>query len=490
MVGRLARVIGLAAKLLLRALWISTMVLVPLFGFWLASSVAAYLNATQWIALGVGLLLFPGLPIGWDLVYAWRRSKRPASRSVLTGIDRLVLRTLLVSGAFLGIMFAWQPRTAFRSLAVRGDWVLDGRHGPTATRVRSVLLGLADTLEMRWHAHTHDYGTSDTAPAPTGVTPAPVVLEPAGDAWPMPAAVDVQVTSIPADVQTSPEAVGRYLGERIGDPRRRAKAVHDYIALRLAYDYDAFARITAKDYDHVASQDAEPVFAARRGVCEGYARLFVSIGKAAGLEVAYITGFARDSQQQPPPDGSERAAVIQSLEGYGHAWNAVKLDGAWNLVDVTWDDPKDSKDPLETTYLLTPAAAFGYQHFPDDAAWQLVAAPITPGDFVRQPLLTPTIYALGVTLESPTRSQVTVGGDELVLEVANPHGATLAADVRDPADQDGAGGTRCTIEDSTGHARFTCPVPSGQHAVLLFGGAGGAASTKLDYLGTVLVNRR
>ena len=98
------------------------------------------------------------------------------------------------------------------------------------------------------------------------------------------------------------------------------------------------------------SQQAGDVFAARTGVCEGYARLMVALGKAAGLEVAYITGYVRDPEQRfdGDPWGNDQAV----LEGYRHAWNGVKIDDRWYLVDTTWDDPIGGE--IRTTYLLTP----------------------------------------------------------------------------------------------------------------------------------------
>jgi hypothetical protein len=54
----------------------------------------------------VGLALFPILPIGWDLFFIWRRSKRPPRKAILTRLDRLVVRTLVVSGVFLGGMMS------------------------------------------------------------------------------------------------------------------------------------------------------------------------------------------------------------------------------------------------------------------------------------------------------------------------------------------------------------------------------------------------
>ena len=94
---------GLIGLQILRVLWVSLMILTPLFGFWLASSLAAYNNATQWLSLLVGLLLFPILPVGWDLLFVWRRKRQKVTKpAILTRLDRLVLRTLIVNGLFLG----------------------------------------------------------------------------------------------------------------------------------------------------------------------------------------------------------------------------------------------------------------------------------------------------------------------------------------------------------------------------------------------------
>src|SRR5687767_6281404 len=105
MASRAGKAAGLVFVHLLRALWVATMVLTPLFGFWLASSLAAYQNATQWLALLVGLLLFPLLPVGWELFYAWRRRRQETpKKAILTRLDRLVLRTLVINGVFLVCM--------------------------------------------------------------------------------------------------------------------------------------------------------------------------------------------------------------------------------------------------------------------------------------------------------------------------------------------------------------------------------------------------
>jgi hypothetical protein len=519
-------------KLVGRAVWTSTMLLIPLFGFWLASSLAAYRNASQGLALLGGLMLFPILPVGWELFYAWRKSKQPAHRPVLTGIDRLVLRTLIVNGLFLGGMMWFNSATAFRALAVRGDWMLEGHDGPIATEVRGVLLGLADRLDRRLNAEEEHYGQSDAAPedvkpsedrpdakrtgggsggsaeatpetpdapATPDAKPAdkPSTGKPAAE-WPLPRDPDPIVTAIPEAEQASIESVGKYLATRFSDKRALVKALHDYVVLRLTYDEATLEKLQRKDYANVPSQEAEAVFAARTGVCAGYARLMVALGKAVGVEITYVTGYIRDAERRVAVDGSE-ASLKSSLEGYSHAWNAVKLDERWLLLDATWDDPTGSspktagdKPLVESTYLFTPPRLFALDHFPKDSAWQLLAEPLSMGDFVRQPMLSPRIGSLGLSLLEPNRSQVTVHGDvSIVLD--NPRGARVSAVARDESDPSGKQ-IRCTVSPGAGtRTTITCELAEGEYEVKLFAAPKQErtyGTFLLDYMGSILVNSR
>ncbi|HEY5934241.1 MAG TPA: transglutaminase-like domain-containing protein, partial [Kofleriaceae bacterium] len=308
MASRPAQVGWLILRSVLRVLWISTMVLTPLFGFWLASSFAAYQNASQWLALLGGLVMFPIIPLGWDLFFVWRRSKQETPRkAILTRLDRLVLRTLLVNGLFIFCMLFFARTTSVRALAVRGDWIVDGHHGPIANGIRGFLLAFADRFDRK--TATDHYGDSDDAPDPSTIKPPPeperpidptsTVKPPKFDTgWPFDATVDPLVSGMPADAQASIETVGAYLRDKFPDRKLRAKAIHDFVALRLTYDDAALKLIIARDYKNVPSQKAEDVFAAKVGVCEGYARLMTALGTAASVEIKYVTGYIRDAQRR------------------------------------------------------------------------------------------------------------------------------------------------------------------------------------------------
>lgn len=84
--------------------------------------------------------------------------------------------------------------------------------------------------------------------------------------------------------------------------------VHDFICNLVTYDYETAAGNgnNYKAYSAVSSGKA---------VCSGYAQLFQKY-----MEVMQIESF-----------------IVSSKE-FNHAWNIVKLDGAWYHIDCTWDD--------------------------------------------------------------------------------------------------------------------------------------------------------
>ena len=115
----------------LRLAWALIVVLVPLLGVWVASSIAAYLNGPIWAVCLVGLLAFPILPALWEFWGLWRQSRDNAARAskgeaprerFLTWWDRLTLRTLALNLLLLAALLLSTPQLGFTALATRGDW--------------------------------------------------------------------------------------------------------------------------------------------------------------------------------------------------------------------------------------------------------------------------------------------------------------------------------------------------------------------------------
>jgi transglutaminase-like putative cysteine protease len=186
--------------------------------------------------------------------------------------------------------------------------------------------------------------------------------------YPLPARLHPRVAAIPRSVETDLASVAKYLVEGERDPFQRVKAIHDYIADRVEYDAPGYV---AKVYP---SPSPEDVFKTRRAVCAGYANLFAAMGKAAGEEVVTISG--------------EAITPVEDTGVGAHAWNAVRIEGKWYLVDVTWDAGMVRGTlfgrSYGTNYLFVPPEQMVQDHLPEYPAWQLLDVPVDRGTFLRQ----------------------------------------------------------------------------------------------------------
>ncbi|MBI5608710.1 MAG: hypothetical protein HY902_07500 [Deltaproteobacteria bacterium] len=216
--------------------------------------------------------------------------------------------------------------------------------------------------------------------------------------------LDPKVQQIPPEIQQLSggpalpyvQAVARFLTQGEADEFLKVKRLHDWVAATIAYDVDGLRgrspRMTGLD----------EVLRSRRAVCQGYAAVFEALCKSAGIEARIIGGMGRSA----PGD-----AWLTALgPDQAHAWNAVRIQGAWHLLDVTWDAGSTNDDVFEwgytTDYLFLPPEAFLYTHLPDDPADQLVAQPITQVQFLARPFLRGEFYSAGLTLATPVE-QVT-----------------------------------------------------------------------------------
>src|SRR5262249_35212157 len=89
----------------------------------------------------------------------------------------------------------------------------------------------------------------------------------------------------------------------------------------------------------------------------------------------------------------------QEIAKSNHAWNAVRIDGHWHLVDATWGagsvgDKKFLKR-YRDYYFLTPPEQLIFSHFPDDVRWQLLEPPVTQAEFEHWPKIRDELFALG-----------------------------------------------------------------------------------------------
>jgi hypothetical protein len=174
----------------------------------------------------------------------------------------------------------------------------------------------------------------------------------------------------------------------------KVKAIHDWITHRIKYDVKKYLQ------NDLSVRPVHKIIRRKRGTCAEYAACFVAMCEEADVVAIKVEGIAKNKDFD----------VHREMALADHAWNAVRIDGQWGLIDVCWDSgyikyfnrtafgwvvyactagklsyyryqPKFKKRPTED-YFLTDAACFIHDHFPSNSVWQLQEIPLSHRAFV------------------------------------------------------------------------------------------------------------
>lgn len=119
------------------------------------------------------------------------------------------------------------------------------------------------------------------------------------------AEVTVNDAARPSVTKIANDAVAQCRQETNGSEYGMALWLHDWTLDQLEYDHN------------LNWCSAESGLTRHQGTCESYQRIYSKLLDAAGIANGRITGN-------------------------GHTWNAVKIDGKWCQMDLTWDDTSDN----------------------------------------------------------------------------------------------------------------------------------------------------
>ncbi|GEN82441.1 exported protein [Sporosarcina luteola] len=130
----------------------------------------------------------------------------------------------------------------------------------------------------------------------------------------------------------------------------KVKAIHDYIALNTAYDYENYqqGKISADSYTAYGS------LIKGIAVCDGYTKAAQLLMNRLGIENEYVEGYGN---------------------GEAHSWNLVKLDGQNYFMDITWDDPvPDTKGDVRYSYFLVTSKRLKQDHSWVESEWPVASS--------------------------------------------------------------------------------------------------------------------
>ena len=165
------------------------------------------------------------------------------------------------------------------------------------------------------------------------------------------------------------------------DDFERVKIAHDVVALLVNYDAKNFWANT------VPEQDFRNVLKTKLAVCEGYANTLKRFLDVMKIKNEKVSGFAR---------GVGVSLLTENVAESNHAWNIVRINEEWYVIDCTWDSGhmvgKVSKQDYTTDWLFLKPEHFIFTHLPEYSKYQLLENPISDKDFLNLPDLRPKFF--------------------------------------------------------------------------------------------------
>jgi hypothetical protein len=106
----------------------------------------------------------------------------------------------------------------------------------------------------------------------------------------------------------------------------KAHAIYDWIMWRVEYDHAVLSVSKLESAVKYKAYYLEGVFNSSRpyAVCDGISKAYALMANMENLECIRVAGIA----------GAENDVAKWA----GHAWNKIKINGEWYVVDATWGD--------------------------------------------------------------------------------------------------------------------------------------------------------
>jgi len=189
----------------------------------------------------------------------------------------------------------------------------------------------------------------------------------------------------------------------------KAKAAYVWMANHISYDVRGINKQTKVAFTYSSEDDlraqkrafrkdlARKTLRRKKAVCEGYATLYKELCTQFDIECEIITGSSKTFISE----------IGNTKLPSNHSWNAIKIDGIWRLVDVTWGAGSVDYSQMRFNKLYTSAffnckaEKFLISHFPDDKKWQLLPNTLSLSDFGKQYQVYQAYWDFGIELIAP-----------------------------------------------------------------------------------------
>lgn len=203
----------------------------------------------------------------------------------------------------------------------------------------------------------------------------------------------------------------------------KVRAAFFWLAKNIRYNLKEYYNPTTRSYRFSYSNEAEKLakmkaakdkiitiaFRTKKGVCEEYAQGFKKICDLLQIEAKVIKGYVRNSPSE----------IGKPKRESNHAWNAVKLNNKWLLLDATWAAGFEENgkwiQKFNNYFYNIPKEKIFKTHFPENTIWVLRFGRITKEEFYNQPIYGQEFLASNIELISPKNGIIDIEKDKNIV---------------------------------------------------------------------------
>jgi hypothetical protein len=172
--------------------------------------------------------------------------------------------------------------------------------------------------------------------------------------------VDMHVRRVGQYHISDPAVLADSLTQRFHKEDEKVRAIYAWVATNISYNTIGYKN------GWTDTQNVPQLLHSRKALCSGFSLLFDYLCQCASIESEIIEGYAKGIGYTSG----------QKFKKPNHAWNAVKIEDTWHLLDATWaagltDTSFETAIELDRYFKVDPEV-FIKTHLPEDPTWQLL----------------------------------------------------------------------------------------------------------------------
>ena len=233
---------------------------------------------------------------------------------------------------------------------------------------------------------------------------------------------------------SSAEDLAAKISKDFTSDEEKARAAFFWLAKHIRYNIKEYYNPTQRSYNFSYATEEEKqqklqalkdnivneAFKNKTGVCEEYAQSFKKIGDLLGLESEVIKGNVRNLPQE----------IGKPVNESNHAWNAIKLNNKWIILDATWAAGYEYNGrwirEFNPYFFNIPKEKIFKTHFPEDSLWVLHFGRMSLQEFYNHPIYGHPFLSSTMELISPKNGIITINSSKKIeLQFKNIAANTL-----------------------------------------------------------------